>query len=258
MLQYDMTRYIIDPAVGKGSISDQQFSGATEQGSEPELRAGADPALRVLIAQNHPLLASAIAKILEAEGIDVCGVTRTGAEAAAVAARAQATVVLMDFRLPDMTGPAAAGLVRAGSPTAAIVFHSADDSETALLDAIDAGAMAYLTKTATADEIVEGVRRAGRGEVLIPASLFAKAISRQRQSAAKTEDRDQLLAEFTRRELEVLHLLAEGLDTVDMSKRLGVAGHTVEWHVRHVIEKLGAHSKLQAVIAAARRGLIEL
>jgi two-component system, NarL family, nitrate/nitrite response regulator NarL len=246
--------------VGKGSFSDQHSSsGETGPGSEPELRAEALPPLRVLIVQNHPLLASAIAKILEAEeGIEVCGVTRTGAEAATVSAQEQAAVVLMDFRLPDMSGPAAASLVRAGTPSAAIVFHSADDSETALLDAIDAGATAYLTKTATADQIVEGVRRAGRGEVLIPASLFAKAISRQRKGAAEKEDREKLLAEFTRRELEVLHLLAEGLDTVDMSKRLGVASHTVEWHVRHVIEKLGVHSKLQAVIAAARLGLIEL
>jgi two-component system, NarL family, nitrate/nitrite response regulator NarL len=245
--------------VGSGSFIDQQSSGDADLGSESELRAEALPVLRVLIVQNHPLLASTIAKILEAEaGIEVCGVARTGAEAALVSAREGASVVLMDFRLPDMSGPAAAGMVRAGTPSAAIVFHSADDSETALLDAIDAGAAAYLTKTATADEIIEGVKRAGRGEVLIPASLFAKAIARQRQGVTDKQDQERLLALFTQRELEVLHLLAEGLDTIAMSKRLGVAGHTIEWHVRHVIEKLGAHSKLQAVIAAARLGLIEL
>ena len=217
------------------------------------------PVLRVLVVQDHPLLASTIAKILEAEtGIEVCGITRTGAEAALASAQVQASVVLMDFRLPDMSGPAAASMVRAGTPSVAIVFHSAEDSETALLDAIDAGAAAYLTKTATADEIVEGVRRAGRGEVLIPAALFAKAIARQRQGVGEKKEREKLLALFTQRELEVLHLLAEGLDTIAMSKRLGVAGHTIEWHVRHVIEKLGAHSKLQAVIAAARLGLIEI
>jgi DNA-binding CsgD family transcriptional regulator len=68
----------------------------------------------------------------------------------------------------------------------------------------------------------------------------------------------QLLAEFTPRELDVLSLLAEGLDTMAMALRLSIAPHTVEWHVRHVIEKLQVHSKLQAVIAAARLGLIEL
>jgi DNA-binding NarL/FixJ family response regulator len=175
-----------------------------------------------------------------------------------VALRDKADVVLMDFRLPDITGPAAAALIRAALPDVAIVFHSADDSETALLDAIDAGATAYLTKAATADQIVEAVRQVGRGAVLIPAALFAKAIARQQAELAKESDRERLVAKFTTREREVLKLLAQGLDTTAMARRLGIADHTVEWHVKHVIEKLGTHSKLQAVIAAARHGLIEL
>jgi DNA-binding NarL/FixJ family response regulator len=226
---------------------------------EPERGQGGLTVLRVLIVQDHLLLASALAAILADEaGIEVCGIARTGAEAAQMAAREQATVVLMDFRLPDMSGPAAAGLIQAGRPGIAIVFHSAEDSETALLDAIDVGATAYLMKAATADQILEAVRRAARGEVLIPSALFAKAIARQQKQALANHDRERLTAEFTPRELDVLRLLAVGLDTTDMSNRLGIASHTVEWHVRHIIEKLGAHSKLQAVIAAARRGLIEL
>jgi DNA-binding CsgD family transcriptional regulator len=70
--------------------------------------------------------------------------------------------------------------------------------------------------------------------------------------------RDQVAGQFTPRELDVLALMAEGLDTAVMSHRLGIATHTIEWHVRHVIEKLGVHSKLQAVIAAARLGLISV
>ena len=221
--------------------------------------AGRGDGLQVLVVQSHPLLASAIARILESEpDMSICGIARTGAEAAGAALRSRAGVVLLDFDLPDMTGPAAATLIRAESPDVAIVFHSGDDSETALLDAIDAGASAYLTKSADADQIVEAIRRGARGEVLIPAALFAKAIARQRNVLAKQEDRVRLAARFTLRELEVLNLLAEGLDTVAMSRRLGIAPHTVEWHVRHLIEKLEVHSKLQAVIAAARLGLIDL
>jgi DNA-binding NarL/FixJ family response regulator len=164
----------------------------------------------------------------------------------------------MDFRLPDMTGPEAARVIKGGHPRAAIVFHSADDSETALLDAIDAGATAYLTKDATGDQIIEAVRRASAGEVLIPVALFARAIARQRSVATIKREREQLIAEFTPREFDILHLLAEGMDTIAMSERLGIAPHTVEWHVRHVIEKLHVHSKLQAVLEAARKGLIEI
>jgi DNA-binding CsgD family transcriptional regulator len=133
-----------------------------------------------------------------------------------------------------------------------------DESETALLDAIDAGATAYLTKSATADEIIEAVRKASVGEVLIPVALFAKAIARQRRVVTDRQARAVMFAEFTPRELDVLRLLAEGHDTATLATLMGIAPHTVEWHVRHVIEKLGVHSKLQAVIAAARLGLIEL
>ncbi len=152
----------------------------------------------------------------------------------------------------------AAASIRSADPNVAIVFHTADDKETALLDAIDAGATAFLTRSATSEEIIEAVHRAARGEVLIPAALFAKAIARQRAIAREEADRARLFGSFTRRELEVLHLLADGLDTIAMADRLQIADHTVEWHVRHVIEKLQVHSKLQAVIAAARRGIIEL
>jgi DNA-binding NarL/FixJ family response regulator len=149
-------------------------------------------------------------------------------------------------------------MIQSEHADAAIVFHSADESENALLDAVDAGATAYLTKDATADQIIEAVRKASRGEVLIPVELFARAIARHRGVVNKKREREQLLAEFTPRELDILHVLAEGLDTAAMSKSLGIAPHTVEWHVRHVIEKLQVHSKLQAVIAAARKGLIDL
>ncbi len=215
--------------------------------------------IRVLVVQDHPLLATAIARVLESEDdMAVVGIARRGDQAAEMAAGEKPTVVLMDFRLPDSSGPVAAANIRSVVPDVAIVFHSADESETALLDAIDAGATAYLTKKATADQIVEAVRRASVGEVLIPVALFAKAIARQRKVVTERLAHEKLVAEFTPRELDVLRLLAEGVDTTTVAERLGIATHTVEWHVRHLIEKLGAHSKLQAVIAAARMGLIEL
>jgi DNA-binding NarL/FixJ family response regulator len=214
---------------------------------------------RVLVVQDHPLLASAIAMILESqEDLTVCAIARRGDEAVILAAREQPSVVLMDFQLPDLSGPVAAANIKSVIPTAAIVFHSADETETSLLDAIDAGATAYLTKSATAEQIIGAVRKASIGEVLIPVSLFAKAVARQHKVVTDKNARQRLIAQFTPRELDVLRLLAEGHDTAMLASRLSIAPHTVEWHVRHLIEKLGVHSKLQAVIAAARLGLIEL
>jgi two-component system nitrate/nitrite response regulator NarL len=228
------------------------------QEAEIEREPATDP-VRVLIVQDHPLLASAIAKVLEVQAdLAVAGIAATGGEAVRAATRDKPDVVLMDYRLPDVSGPEAAALIQTAYPLAAIVFHSADDSETALLDAVDAGATAYLTKDATAEQIVEAIRQAAHGEVLIPVALFARAVARQREAVIQQRERERLLAEFTPRELDVLHLLADGMDTGAMAQRLGIAPHTVEWHVRHVIEKLQVHSKLQAVIAAAHKGLIEL
>jgi two-component system, NarL family, nitrate/nitrite response regulator NarL len=205
------------------------------------------------------MLASAIVEILEGEpGLSVFAVARSGADAVRLATQEAVGVVLIDYRLPDMTGAAAAGAIRSTKPETPIVFHTADDSETALLDAIDAGASAYLTGSATAAEIVEAVRRAEQGEVLIPVALFARAIARRRRHDIEHGEREKLLAEFTRRELEILRVLAKGLDTPTIAGRLGIAPHTVEWHLRHVIEKLQVHSKLQALVAAVRLGLIEL
>jgi two-component system nitrate/nitrite response regulator NarL len=215
--------------------------------------------VRVLIVQDHPLLASAIAKVVDANpDLEVAGISGTGADAVRTATRYKPDVVLMDYHLPDVRGPEAAAMIQSACPNAAIVFHSADDSESALLDAVDAGATAYLTKEATAEQLVDAIRQAAVGEVLIPVALFARAIARQRAVEIQQRERERLLAQFTPRELDVLNLLSDGLDTCAMAERLGIAPHTVEWHVRHVIEKLQVHSKLQAVIAAAHKGLIEL
>lgn len=222
--------------------------------SEPTIAA-----ITVLVVQDHPLLASAIARVLNnEEDLSVVGIARGGDEAALLAAEHMPGVVLMDFKLPDLSGPVAAAKIRTAVPSTAIVFHSAEESEEALLDAIDAGAIAYLTKSATADQIIEAVRKASVGEVLIPVGLFAKAIARQRKLGNEKQAKEKLLAEFTPRELDVLRLLADGHNTHELADHLGIAPHTVEWHVTHVIEKLCVHSKLQAVIAAARLGLIEL
>jgi DNA-binding NarL/FixJ family response regulator len=243
------------PAPNASSCCDD--TDETEPGSQPAVERVTP--IRVLVVQDHLLLASALIEILEGEpGLSVYAAARTGAEAVALATQESVGVLLTDYRLPDMTGAALAGMISTTSPRTAIVFHTADDAEAAMLDAIDAGASAYLTRAATADQIVEAVRRAAKGEVLIPVALFARAIARQRQHAAERRHREKVLAEFTPRELEVLRILAQGLDTPSIADRLGIAQHTVEWHLRHVIEKLQVHSKLQAVVAAARQGIIEL
>jgi two-component system nitrate/nitrite response regulator NarL len=215
--------------------------------------------IQVLVVQEHPMLARELVEILEREpGVSVHAIARTGADAVLAATGRQIGVVLIDYRLPDMTGAAAAGLIKRARPETAIVFHTADVSEDAMLDAIDAGACAYLAASATADEVVEAVRRADQGEVLMPAAPFVRAIARRRKVATDELEREKLVRQFTARELDVLRLLALGYDTMAMAKSLGIAPHTVEWHIRHAVEKLRVHSKLQALITAVRLGVVDL
>ena len=162
----------------------------------------------------------------------------------------------MDFHLPDLSGPVAAARIQAR-------FQELQSSSTAprvrraLLDAIDAGATVYLTKAATGGRDHRSIRRASIGEVLIPVALFAKAVARQRQGIA-----DVKAPEIVR---EIHTARARGATSAGPGRRYNNGGppngyccSTVEWHVHHVIEKLGVDSKLQAVIAAARMGLIEM
>jgi DNA-binding NarL/FixJ family response regulator len=215
--------------------------------------------VRVLVVEDHPLLGTAFARFLNAEAdLAVVGVARTGAEAACISARETPDVVLMGCRLPDMSGPMAAGIIRIAVPSAVFVFHSAYDSEPVLLDAIDSGAVAYLAKSATADEIVDAIRQAAVGHILIPARFFAEAIARQRNVSIEGRRHKELLLGFTPRELDVLKLLAAGLATGAIADRLDIADHTVAWHVRHLIVKLKVHSQLQAVVEAVRQGIVKL
>jgi NarL family two-component system response regulator LiaR len=215
--------------------------------------------IRVLVVAENTLLASAIVTSLERDdALSVCGIARTGADAAQAAISGRATIALIDFALSDMSGSAAVKFVRVLLPDIPIVFHNVRESVTDLLDAIDAGAVAYLTKSATADQMVDAIRRAKLGEVLIPASLLAMAVARQRTLLARSEHHDRVAAQFTARELGILRLLGHGLGTMAMSQELDVTVNTIEWHVGNVINKLGVHSKLQAVLAAARLGLIDI
>jgi DNA-binding NarL/FixJ family response regulator len=211
------------------------------------------------VVEDHPMLASVLIEVIEREpDLTIGSVARTGADAVRIATQEPTSVLLVDYRLSNMRGTAIAGMIRTARPELPIVVYSGDETEEAILDAIDAGASAYLTRSATADRIVEAVTGAARGEVLIPVNLLAKAVARQRRRAAEAWQRQKLLADFTPRELEVLREVAKGLDTVGIARELGIAPNTVDWHVRHLIGKLQVHSKLQAVVAAARLGLIDL
>jgi DNA-binding NarL/FixJ family response regulator len=206
--------------------------------------------IRVLIVEDHRMFAEALSAALdEADDIAVTaavGTTREGIEAARTT---QPDVVLMDYRLPDGDGVEAARAIKADRPETKVVMLTAASDDLVLSQAIQAGCSGYLTKSHTVDELILAVRAAHNGEALISPALLSRLLDR-------LSDRSRPGSDLTARETEVLRLLAEGLSNQAIAKALDIRLATVRNHVQSVIEKLHAHSKLEAVAVALRMGLI--
>jgi DNA-binding NarL/FixJ family response regulator len=150
----------------------------------------------------------------------------------------------------------ATAAIHAGHPDVAVLFLSADDSEIALFAAVEAGAVGYLVKSEAMGQVAESVRRAAAGEMLLPKHVLAQLIQHQRQRDIDERARERLLEEMTPRELDVLRLMADGLDNQQIAERLSISYLTVRGHVRNILGKLTCHTKLAAVARASEYGLI--
>jgi DNA-binding NarL/FixJ family response regulator len=215
-------------------------------------------ATTVLIVEDHPMLADALHRLIDdAPDVAVAGVADNAEDAVRLAAESHPRVVLMDAHLPGMSGAQAAAAIRATEPHVAVLFLSGDDGESTLFNAVEAGAAGYLSKASRPDRILEAVRRVAAGEMLIPASVLARLIAANRSLADSAARRSHALAKFTDREREVLGLMGRGLENAAIATALSIEMTTARWHVQHILDKLGAHSKLEAVARAARLGMLD-
>ena len=172
-----------------------------------------------------------------------------------IAATEPVDVVVADYWLPDGNGVEAVATLRRLQRDVSAVFLSADDSDEVILAALEAGAAGYLVKTAGGADVAAAVRRAIDGEILVPARQLANLLARRREQAQRQAERSRLMDSLTPRERQILGLMAEGLDNREISRQLGVSYATVRSHVRHLLVKLDARSKLEAVVKAADWGL---
>lgn len=213
-----------------------------------------DPSvIRVLIVDDHQMMAEGVKAALESESdITVVGMAGTADEALEQATALLPDVVLMDFRLPDRDGSQAAVEVRAAVPGVAVVMLTGFGDDATLTRAIDAGCAGFVHKTADIETVVDAVRRARAGEPVFSADDLSKLVRHLRGDTAPVG------GDLTARELEVLQLLAEGVTTDTLAERLYISKHTARSHVRNILAKLGAHSKLEAVAIAARAGIVSL
>jgi len=205
----------------------------------------------VVIVDDHQLVSDGLGMLLDGEpDMEVCGYGRTVAEAIRLAHQTDPDLVVMDFHLPDGTGLDAAIAIRRVRPDVRFVFLTRDDSVTARVAAVEAGAGAFVHKSRAASDLIEAVRQVGNGASLISPSMIASLLSRNGQLGVK---RDSLTA----REREVLRLMAEGASSREIADRLGISYATVRSHIRSFDTKLGVHSKIEAVAAAREMNIIE-
>jgi DNA-binding NarL/FixJ family response regulator len=204
---------------------------------------------RVVLVEDHDMVAEAIGLALERAGIEVIARASTVAAALAETRRGEPDVVLLDRRLPDGDGTALIqDFVRGG---AKVLVLTGEATASVAARVAEAGGAGLMLKSARLDDLVEAVRRVADGEVVFDQKLLAGVLDRL-TGRVKVAG-----ATLTAREQETLLLLAEGVGTDQISSRLGVARNTARNHVQRVLDKLGASSKLEAVSIARREGLLD-
>ena len=217
--------------------------------------------IRVLVVDDHALFRRGLEMVLAEEAdIEVVGEASDGAEAVEKAGQALPDVVLMDIRMPRSSGIEACRAMKELSPSAKIVMLTISDEEEDLFEAIRAGASGYLLKDIPYDEVADVVRAVHGGQSLINPSMAAKLLAEFAAMASRdgSERAEQVPApRLTEREIEVLKLVARGMNNRDIAKELFISENTVKNHVRNILEKLQIHSRMEAVMIAVRENLIE-
>jgi DNA-binding NarL/FixJ family response regulator len=214
--------------------------------------------LRLLIVDDHPLTRDALASLLAQHGFDVAGQASDGTEAIALAAELEPDVILLDLSMPGLDGLDALPRLREAAPACEVVVLTADGTEENLLAAIRGGAAGYLLKSEPPERIVEFLRGVGRGEAALSGAIARRLLEQVREGGGVGSPGgvpDSIAATLSAREVEVLLLLDERLDTDEIAKRLFISEHTVRSHVKSVLAKLGVSSRREAIeaLAAARR-----
>jgi DNA-binding NarL/FixJ family response regulator len=213
--------------------------------------------IKVLLVEDHLILAESFGAVLNRDPlIKVVGIASTASEAVSLARKHQPDVVLMDVRLPDGSGVDAAITIRSIATRAAFIFLTAYDSVETLGLAVEAGAAAFLPKSEASDTVIEAIKRVAAGEMLIEPGKIQHALAWHRARRHREREREAAIAALTRREMEVLGLLAEGENTVTISVRLHISALTVKTHIRSLLAKLDSHSQLQAVAKAQTLGIL--
>ncbi|MCC7447399.1 MAG: response regulator transcription factor [Anaerolineae bacterium] len=207
--------------------------------------------IRILVVDDHEVIRRSLTIFLRAfENFELVGEAANGREAVALCTQTKPNVVLMDMVMPEMDGVAATRAIRAQDPNIQVIALSTFKDEALVRDMLKAGAVGYLLKNTTIDELASAIRAAFNGKLtLSPEAARALIDTPPRPSPASYN--------LSERELEVLQLMAEGLNNVEIAERLVLARSTVKFHVSSILAKLNVSSRVEAVRLALQSGLIK-
>jgi DNA-binding NarL/FixJ family response regulator len=217
--------------------------------------------IRIVLADDQPYIRKGLRYIVDIQNdMQVVGEASTGEEAVDVAMRSVPDLVLMDIRMPGGTGIMATQAIVEALPDTKVVLLTTFDVEQYVFDGIRAGASGYLLKDTDTDELLSGIRAMHRGATLFNSSTAKRALGQILSSGMQEPDspgKDRLLGALTERETEVLQLLAYGKRNHEISAILCISEGTTKTHIHHIMQKLGAQDRTQAVVTAIRMKLVK-
>jgi DNA-binding NarL/FixJ family response regulator len=206
-------------------------------------------ALRVVVADDHPIWRDAVERDLAAAGFAVVGAAGDGDKAVRVCAATSPDVLVCDLQMPGLSG---VEVTRAVAERTRVLVLSASGEQADVLEAVKAGATGYLVKSASAEELADAVRRTAAGDAVFTPGLAGLVLGEYRRTAE-----DDSAPKLTARETEVLRLVAKGLTAKQVGERLVLSHRTVENHVQNTLSKLQLHNRAQLVRYAVEKGLAD-